>query len=581
MSLSDTSSEYSNDSDHELSSDDESTDSGDGIHTLGINGSDVYTKAGVGDYRIVLDTILIRGKESSDITNTMDLVYKQEQNLLDLFLFMFYTRDIEEGKGERKLSYTMFNHLLSINKSLALQMLHLFPIYGYWKDLVALYSSDTKDTILKIFSNQILKDEKDMIDGNSKISLLAKWLPRENKKGKQVYIDLVSVLYPGNNTLSKYRAQLRKRIVSLNKHIKTVEIKMCANQWSDIVPKQVPGRALKLYSKAFAKHPETKDRFVEFYNTAIEKKQIIAGSKTVMPHELINELLALIHKSNQSSITWKSLIKKSLQNETPVDTLPPSDEELRITAQWNSIVERVRKAGGLGRSIAMCDFSGSMISGEGNVRPIDVCRALGLLISEVTTEEFKDTVLTFATNPVLHKLPNASIKNRLLSLQNGPDHGMSTDFQKALNLVLTRLIDTLCKPGSEPEYLIVLTDMGWNEVSRGSQIGGPPTERQFHIDTIKEKFKMAGELVWGVGNGWKMPTLVIWNLSTLCTDFHVKAETEGVLVLSGWSQGLFGAIQKMDIKDITPLIALRAKLDSERYNVVRDVYSTNSIGSSN
>ena len=87
---------------------------------------------------------------------------------------------------------------------------------------------------------------------------------------------------------------------------------------------------------------------------------------------------------------------------------------------------------------------------------------------------------------------------------------------------------------------------------------------------IREAFKRAGEDIWGEGNGWKMPTIVIWNISADCQDFHAKAETEGVVMLSGWSPSLFKVLQTKGIYQITPIEALRLQLEDKRYDLVRE-----------
>jgi hypothetical protein len=87
---------------------------------------------------------------------------------------------------------------------------------------------------------------------------------------------------------------------------------------------------------------------------------------------------------------------------------------------------------------------------------------------------------------------------------------------------------------------------------------------------IKEAFKRAGEDMWGEGQGLKMPRIVIWNIASTSVDFHAQADTEGVVMLSGWSPSLFKSLQSgEEIKASTPLDILRVQLDHERYDPVR------------
>jgi len=66
-----------------------------------------------------------------------------------------------------------------------------------------------------------------------------------------------------------------------------------------------------------------------------------------------------------------------------------------------------------------------------------------------------------------------------------------------------------------------------------------------------------------------MPTIVIWNIAATCSDFHAKADTEGVVMLSGWSPSLFKVLQAKGVVEMTPMDALRIQLDDPRYDLVR------------
>jgi hypothetical protein len=86
---------------------------------------------------------------------------------------------------------------------------------------------------------------------------------------------------------------------------------------------------------------------------------------------------------------------------------------------------------------------------------------------------------------------------------------------------------------------------------------------------IRENFKTIGETMWGVGKGYKVPRIVIWNLSSLCKDFHAKEDCEGVVMLSGWSPSIFKVIIEKGVEINKPIIALRHMLDDPMYDLVR------------
>jgi hypothetical protein len=157
--------------------------------------------------------------------------------------------------------------------------------------------------------------------------------------------------------------------------------------------------------------------------------------------------------------------------------------------------------------------------------------------------------------------------------------GTSTDFQKAMDLVLTQCKAKRVKPGQEPENLIVLTDMAWDQACGSAEQSFYTGNKyrnvvktdgwQSHVEMIREAFKRAGEDMWGEGQGLKMPTIVIWNIAATCQDFHATATTPGVVMLSGWSPSLFKVLQSKGVVEMTPVKALKIQLDDTRYDLVR------------
>jgi hypothetical protein len=217
-------------------------------------------------------------------------------------------------------------------------------------------------------------------------------------------------------------------------------------------------------------------------------------------------------------------------------------------------------------------------SGRNGANPYWVSMAMGLLISEITTAEFRDTFLTFDSTPMLHRLPkDADLFARIAAIGH-VGQGMSTDFQKAMDLVLGNLKASRCKPGDEPDNLIVITDMNWDAACASHQTSRYTAHSyrhvvktspwQTHIQMIREAFKRAGEDMWGVP--FTPPRIVIWNVAATSSDFHAQADTEGVVMLSGWSPSLFKNLLKGEIKSMTPLEMLHIILEDERYDPVRN-----------
>ena len=534
----------------------------------GVNGADVYTEEGVGDYRVSLFTMLNRGLEQVYIKDYVNKVYSRKINdeMRDMFVMAFQTRDVRGGKGERRLFQNFVAGLYEHDKKAFHKALSLVPEYGCWRDMWELLrvipelEDDIFEVTARVFKEDLIKCHTDQ---KAKMTLLAKWLPRE---GSGTYPGLARKLA---NKIYSFEDSERKRIVKyrkdtsmMNKALKTVEINMCGKTWAEIKPEAVPGRCLKIHNKAFLneptkksydgtlRYPDNKDRmecrkhFQEFVEALAKGEKKAHGANVVMPHELVVQALASGTTSDELGINQ---------------------------GQWDSIREETLKLGGLGKCVPMCDFSGSM-SGL----PKLISLALGILISEINHSAFKDHILTFDAEPKWHSFSGLpTLKNKLSSISGSLGQGLNTDFYKACMRIVEKMKQAKVPVGEEPEDLIVLTDMGFDNASRengGYSRNSKSPAWDTQIQQIRDEFKKAGEEVWGEGNGWKPPRIVIWNLSAQFKDFHARADQEGVVQLSGWSPSMLKALQKGGVQVMTPYQGMRAILDDERYDAVRAVW---------
>ena len=557
----------------------------------GVKGSDVYQSTG--DPRVDLSTMAVRGCSGDTLKRMMgeilELGKTDPQAYEDAFLLFFQTRNIRGGKGEREVSYAMMALLLG-QTPFMIQMLDLVPKYGCWRDLFHLAASmlestndrctEIKEAVLKITRDQL---KKDAFAADEPISLCAKWAPREGKgtvHNQTIAKELAASLFPQMSKVSQRLAAYRKMLSKLNKRIDTVEVKMCAGDWEEIKPPTVPGRALDKYRAAFLnetlhkvphgsvyrprfepdlRHHEDEARmacrehFKEHFAAAARGEVTLKGADTVYPHEVIKKIRD----------SWRYD-----QYYGDVSLLSKGERDL-IIGQWHGFVEKARAGGALRDCVALCDFSGSM-----DGIPKMVSMALGLLIAEVSgTNKF----LTFDSEPTWHQMrADDTIIKRVESIGN-IGHGLSTDFQKAMDLVLADVKARRLRPEQIPKDLIVFTDMGFDQAcgsDKTSFFTGHSYRNvvktapwQTHIQMIREAWKRAGEDMWN--QAFVPPRIVIWNLRAEYKDFHATVDQEGVIMLSGWSPALFKVIQETRVEVITPMGALRLQLDDPMYDPVR------------
>ena len=535
---------------------------------VGIKGSDVYETTG--DPRVDLSVMLVRGLTAEKIQVGVEavLAMPSKEALEDLCVLLFQTRNIRGGKGERALAYEMLGALDKKQHALSLALLPLFSHYGCWKDLFVLGQNVSfKETVLDLTVKQFACDNEAMKNEGGKVSLLAKWAPREKSFNGLLAKWLANRLFPNSAILSERMKMYRKMVSALNKHIDTVEVKMCDRHFADIEPSHVPGRALQKYRKAFLNEASTfKDghhdkfargersteydrveaaiHFSEHFAAGAKGDVILKGADTVYPHEVVEA----VYNRDRSE----------------------AERNLRL-GQWLAFVAKAKEGGALKNCLAMCDFSGSM-----DGLPKMVSLALGMLIAEVSGT---NKILTFDSEPKWHTFDPKQDLYQKVAYIGDIGQGLSTDFQKAMDLVLADIKERRCKAEDVPKDLIVFTDMGWDHACSSSE-QSPWTDNSYrhntkteqwqtHIQMIRENFKRAGEDMWGVP--FVPPRIVIWNLRAAYDDFHARADEEGVVMLSGWSPALFKVLQEKGVEVLTPYAALRLQLDDPMYQPVRDL----------
>ena len=538
----------------------------------GVKGSDVYESTG--DPRVDLSVMLVRGLAEDKLKAGMEavLAMPKKEALEDFCVLLFQTRNIRGGKGERTLAYEMLKAFAEKQNALSMKLLTLFPQYGCWRDLFKLAENPVfMDAVLNMAVQQFTLDNKALSsEPKGKVSLLAKWAPREKSHGAPLAKLLAKRLFSDAMVVSEKLKAYRKMVSTLNKHLETVEIAMCDRHFADIDPAHVPGRALQKYRRAFLNEASTfadghhhkfarsKDQrsqeydriegakhFSEHFAAAAKGEVTLKGADTVYPHEVVD---AIYHGNAHSE----------------------DERNLRL-GQWSAFVKKAQEGGALKNCLAMCDFSGSM-----DGLPKMVSLALGILIAEISGT---NKILTFDSVPQWHTFKESNnIYDKIKSIGN-IGHGLSTDFQKAMDLVLADIKERRCRPEDVCKDLIVFTDMGWDQAYSSSERSHytdnayrhnvKTSAWQTHIQMIRENFKRAGEDMWGVP--FQPPRIVIWNLRAAYNDFHARSDEEGVVMLSGWSPALFKVLQEKGIEVLTPYAALRLQLDDAMYKPVRDL----------
>lgn len=439
-----------------------------------------------------------------------------EEDVLDTLKLIAYTRDIRGGKGERNIFREMLVWLASVHpEELKLNIDCFIKEYGRYDDIFVLCKvKEMEDFCINFCVEQFKADLMNIDTENKSVSLLAKWFPSENKKLDKEYKIYKRICKKLCLTPKQFRTNY---LVPLRRKIDILETKMCEKKWENIEFSKVCGSAMKIHSrptKAFERNVPEK---FEEYKTKLTSGTTSVNGKTLFPHEIVKEYLNARHMDVILEKQWEEIIKGTTDSDSNT---------------------------GMKDCLVLSDVSSSM-SGT----PMIVSIAMGILISSKSSEKWRDLVLTFESNPHFHNVKGDTLFEKVKCLQKAP-WGGSTDFCKALDLILTVGLNKRLSQSEMPKKLIVISDMQFNEADKKYM-----TNYQY----IQKRYQESGYI---------LPTIVFWNVNGQFNDIPVDSSNQqGVSLISGFSASLIKSISNGEIP--TPFTTMRAAIDVERYSLVK------------
>ncbi|KAJ4957449.1 hypothetical protein NE237_024560 [Protea cynaroides] len=393
---------------------------------------------------------------------------------------------MEKGKVQKEKARDLRKEKIVSMAKKAVERYSRDPDYRFLHDRV----SDVFAELL-IADLQFLKSEQ-----LGKISLAAKWCPSLDSSFDRTILLCESIArrvfprdsYPEYEGIEeahyayRTRDRLRKEyLVPLRKALELPEVYMSANQWNSLPYNRVASVAMKTYKEHFQKHD--KERFEE-YLSSVQRGEAKIAAGALLPHEIIA-------------------------------SLKDDDGGQVAELQWQRMVDDLSKKGMLKNCIAVCDVSGSM-SGT----PMDVCVALGLLISELSEEPWKGKVITFSADPQLHMIEGDDLSSKTRFIRE-MDWGMNTNFQKVFDNILQVAMEGKLKEEQMIKRVLVFSDMEFDQASANNW--------ETDYETIQRKFKESGYTT--------VPEIVFWNLRDSQAT-PVPSIQSGVALVSGFSKNL-------------------------------------------
>ena len=438
----------------------------------------------------------LRGQDKQRLISKFSKAFTEDS--LTAMKILFWARDVRGGAGERQIFRDIITWLAETHPTTLKKNVHLISEYGRWDDFLTLVTSKTCwEVALECVRLGLLNED----------GLCAKWMPRKGVKA---------------NIIRKYLGvtpkQYRKLLVRLTN---VVETPMCSKDWSSIEYSKLPSLASSRYQRAFLKN-DTK-RYEEF-KLALEKGETTVNAGALYPYDVV----------------------KSLQF---------NGDNTVSQAQWESLPNYMEDS--TDRILPIVDVSGSMGCSAGNnpnLTCLDVAVSLGLYISERNEGVFKDTFLTFSSNPSLQVL-NGPLVDRLSQLKSA-DWAMSTDLQQAFKLILDQAVKHDVSVEEMPTKLLILSDMEFDEATSS------------HWDRVSEWNPTAQQMIKGMYEkaGYQMPDIVYWNIQSRNDNCPTRFDETGTALVSGFSPSIMRSI--LSCKNITPYEVMMETIDSPRYEAI-------------
>jgi len=399
---------------------------------------------------------------------------------------ILWARDIRGGMGERESFRRCYRNLIRNDKTLAEKVTDLIPALGRFDDLNIAVGTPIEEKALQVWKNCLELDN----------ALAYKWVNIKKDKALRRFLKM------NPKDFRKYIVKGRTGTI--------VEEKMCSGKWDAIEYDKIPSVASARYGNAFKRHDE--DRYSEFLNS----DETTINASALYPHDVYR---TIIYGGNEEvgNKLWKNL--------------PDMDIGANI--------------------LCMADVSGSMsCPASGKICCIDIAVSLSLYLAQRNSGSFKNTVMTFSHRPQIIQLREGASISYILGEIERMDWEMNTDFEAAYREILKDARANNAKPEDMPEYLLVLSDMQFDQATpshdrykgsrnslfnrTNSDIDLSEDEELPMFDHMREEFEK---------NGYQLPKIVFWNLNGATYGGAPACKSsKDVALISGFSPKILEAV---------------------------------------
>lgn len=446
----------------------------------------------------------LRSETDTEVITRFDRAWAENPDLAVKTLF--FARDIRGGLGERKVFRTILSHMADYVPESLQKNLWAVPEFGRWDDLLALLDSTMRQDAITYIKKQLDTDIK-ALDGEGTVSLLGKWLPSVNAHNADTvrYGKLIA------KALGMSDADYRRMLTKLRDRIAIVENSLREKDYTFDYEKQ-PSKAMMKYRKAFVRNDG--ERYKDFLGR-VAKGEAKLHTGALMPYDIIRPILS------------GSMNK---------------DERQSLDVTWNAQEDFAREE----NALAVIDGSGSMY-GYGSPKPAEVALSQGIYFAERSNGAFANHFITFSNKPRLVEIKGKDIFEKVQYCKSFNEVA-NTDIKKVFELILTTVVKHRVPQSELPSTLYIISDMEFDSCAENAD--------STNFEYAKKAF---------ADHGYKLPTVVFWNVQSRNEQQPVTLNEQGVVLVSGASPRVFSMISS---GNLSPMAFMLDTLNKERYSKI-------------
>ena len=501
------------------------------------NGAVVYSSIGseMVDFSFAVNSL--RNKSEQEICERIKKAYAESPEMATRM--MFQIGDIREGKGERHIFNSCMQFMANEHPEIMKELMKHIPEYTRWDYAIQLATHKNPEiasAARKMVVAQIREDQKNLADGKS-ISLCAKWMPSiqsKKEEDRKLALKLEKALKVDHKEYRKLLSQLREKLNIIERK-QSLKEEITREDMSNMSSK-----ALLKYSAGMSENKE----FQEFMQDVAEGKETI-NAGVLTPSDVV-------HKYTDGDGWGRDEVK---------------DYDLALENMWNNLKDNVKDKAE--STIVVRDGSGSMtcpVSGKSKMSCLEVATALSIYCAERMPGDLKDKFITFSSRPELVNMSHLDNLHDKLELCYEHNDCTNTDLKKTFDLLLNTLKRGNISQEEAPKNILILSDMQFDSCHTMARYGyGSRGQEQLKplFDTIREEWADAG---------YKLPTLVFWQLNVAKSQYPEVDNELGIVYVSGYNTENLDLVLSGELAKYTPEKQLEIILSNERYDAISEAF---------